>query len=158
MFRGENKIRVKAICVIIGNNKLFVSKAYDSIKKDYYYRPLGGKVEFGEYAIETIRREIEEELNTTITNIKMIKIVENIFTCDGLDGHEIMFIFSGEFSDKRYYEDKEYIIKETSGDEFIASWIKIDDFISRKLRLVPNELNEIIEDKYKSGILTTAST
>jgi len=111
MFTGNKKIRVKTICLFCDDNDIFVSKAYDSVKKDFYFRPIGGTNEFGEYSEDTLKREISEELGTTIKNIKLETVCENIFTCDGLDGHEIVFIYSAEFVDEKYYERKIFEIK-----------------------------------------------
>ncbi len=140
MFTGANKIKVKAICVFRDDSEIFVSKAYDSVKNDFYYRPIGGTVEFGEYSYETIVREIKEELNTEIENIQLKKIIENIFKCDGLNGHEIMFVYSSDFCDKTFYEKKKYKLIENNGEEFEAEWIDSQKFINKELRLVPEEL------------------
>lgn len=149
MFKGANKIKVKAICVIQHGADIFVSKAYDSVKEDFYYRPIGGTVEFGEYTKETIVREIFEELNTEIINIEIIKIIENIFSCDGIDGHEIMFIYSGDFRDHSFYENKKYVLIEDNGDEFEAEWINCNKFLNKELRLVPEGLQEYFSEKCK---------
>jgi 8-oxo-dGTP pyrophosphatase MutT (NUDIX family) len=141
MFTGNKKIRVKTICLFCDDNDIFVSKAYDSVKKDFYFRPIGGTNEFGEYSEDTLKREISEELGTTIKNIKLETVCENIFTCDGLDGHEIVFIYSAEFVDEKYYERKIFEIKEDNGEIFEACWINEEEFGSRKLRLVPEKLN-----------------
>lgn len=123
---------------------LFLSKAWDSIKGDYYYRPIGGTVEFGERTEETIRREIREELNTEIQNLSLYTVVENIFQCDGIDGHEIMFIYRAEFVEDRFYDDKAFSITESDGQIFKAGWEPIQDILDEKIRLVPEGLMEIL--------------
>lgn len=143
-----NNIKVKAICVFEKNNKILVSKSFDSVEKDYYYRPIGGTTEFGEYTKETLVREIQEELNAQITNITLEEVIENIFTCDGLNGHEIVFLYKADFIDKSFYELKEYEIIE--GKEIIkAYWIDINDFVNKKYRLVPNMIIEYYSKKLK---------
>jgi hypothetical protein len=43
----ENRITIKAICLIINNrNELLVTGDYDTEKKEMFYVPLGGHVEF----------------------------------------------------------------------------------------------------------------
>ncbi len=150
MFKGKDKIRVKAICLFQQDDYIFVSRAKDSIKNDYYYRPVGGNVEFSEYTKDTIVREIKEELNTEIENVELIKIIENIFVCDGMNGHEIVFLYKADFKDKSFYEKKVYQIIEDKYEEYIATekfdagWYKISDFKSGKLRLVPEQLNDML--------------
>ncbi len=145
MFKGKDKIRVKAICLFQQDDYIFVSRTKDSIKKDYYYRPVGGNVEFSEYTEDTIVIEIKEELNTEIENLELLKIIENIFVCDGMNGHEILFLYKANFKDKSFYEKKAYkIVEESYEEEFDAGWYKISDFKSGKLRLVPEQLNDML--------------
>ena len=56
------KIRPLAICVFLHQGRILVSVGYDSVKKQTFYRPLGGKIEFGEPSAETVRRELMEEI------------------------------------------------------------------------------------------------
>ena len=63
---------------------------FDSVKKEIYYRPLGGGIEFGEYGIDAIQREFQEELGVDLNNLKYLFTMENIFTLNGNRGHEIV--------------------------------------------------------------------
>jgi hypothetical protein len=47
---SNHKIRPIAICVFRHQNRILVIEAYDHIKNEKYYRPLGGGIEFGEYS------------------------------------------------------------------------------------------------------------
>jgi ADP-ribose pyrophosphatase YjhB (NUDIX family) len=149
MFSGNNKIKVKALCIFEDNGDLFVSQTYDSIKNDNYYRPIGGTTEFNEYSKDTIVREIKEELNAEINNLRLEMVLENIFTCDGLNGHEICFIYKADFKDKKYYERKEYILTESNNKKINACWMNIDKFLDRKFRLVPEYLLQYYAEKGK---------
>jgi 8-oxo-dGTP pyrophosphatase MutT (NUDIX family) len=143
-------IKVKSICIFENDNKILVSKSFDSVQKDYYYRPIGGTTEFGEYTKETLVREIQEELNAQIKNITLEQVIENIFTCDGLKGHEIVFLYKADFIDKFFYELKEYEIIE--GEEIIkAYWININDFVNKEYRLVPHMLIEYYSKKLQNS-------
>jgi ADP-ribose pyrophosphatase YjhB (NUDIX family) len=146
LFSGKEKIKVKALGLFQQEDYIFVSKSYDSIKKDYFYRPIGGTVEFGEYTIDTIKREILEEMNAEIINIRLEKILESIFVCDGIDGHEIVFLYTAYFKDVKYYEKKEYAIVESNGEQVPALWVKKEEFIEKRLRLVPEALVEFIKE------------
>jgi ADP-ribose pyrophosphatase YjhB (NUDIX family) len=140
MFSGHRKIKVKSICLFENEGKLFVSKSYDSVKKDFYYRPIGGTVEFGERAEDAVIREIREELNAEVKNVVLADVMENIFDCDGLNGHEIVFLFRAEFADRSFYEDREFTIVESNGESLKAFWIPIPDFLTGGRRLVPEKL------------------
>jgi len=43
-----NHIRSIAICVFRHKNHILVAEGYDPVKDEYFYRPLGGGIEFGE--------------------------------------------------------------------------------------------------------------
>jgi 8-oxo-dGTP pyrophosphatase MutT (NUDIX family) len=147
MFSGKDKIKVKALCLFQDEGEIFVSKSYDTVKKDYFYRPIGGTTEFCEYTIDTIKREILEEMKAEIKNVTLEKIWESIFVCDGIHGHEIVFLYRADFVDKKNYERKKYTIIESNGAQVEASWIRIKEFEERKLRLVPEALLEYLKIK-----------
>lgn len=139
----DTHIRVKSLAWIEDQGELFVVKMYDFIKKDDYYRPIGGSVEFGELAVEAVKREAMEELNTRIevTGENTI-VIQNLFECDGKKGHEIDFLIPCRFRDESYYQRRIYKLVEADGMEWQVMWIPITDCISGKYRLVPeNFLN-----------------
>ena len=71
---------------------------------ELFHRPLGGHVEFGEYARDTIRRELHEEVGQSLTGIRLAGVLENIFEWAGTIQHEIVFVFSAGFKDEAAYE------------------------------------------------------
>ena len=44
-----------------------------------FQRPLGGHVEFGEYAADTLHRELLEEIGQAVTDVRLLGVLENIF-------------------------------------------------------------------------------
>jgi ADP-ribose pyrophosphatase YjhB (NUDIX family) len=48
-----------------------------------FHRPLGGHVEFGEYAADTVRREFVEEISQELAEVRLAGVLENIFTWGG---------------------------------------------------------------------------
>lgn len=58
-------------------------------------RLIGGTVEWGESHVDTIRREVAEELGAVVRDLSLLTVVENIFTMNGALGHEIVFVYSG---------------------------------------------------------------
>ncbi|MRR31017.1 NUDIX domain-containing protein, partial [bacterium] len=119
---------------------LFVVKMTDKVKKDDYYRPVGGSVEFGEFAINAVQREVSEELNTEIEITGAPLILENLFTCDGEAGHEIDYFYPCKFVDERFYERKNFELIEADGSHWQAIWVKRSDCLDGTLRLVPDSL------------------
>ena len=139
------RIRPIAVCLFRNNNRILVSEGFDSVKQDYYYRPLGGGVEYGETSRDAVAREIREELAAEIENIQLLGVVENIFVYQGEQGHEIVFVFDAEFVDKSLYQLDEIDGYEQEADiKFKAKWYSLGETGNGDGRLVPENLAELL--------------
>lgn len=125
--------------------QILVQEGYDRIVKKAFFRPPGGKVEFGEYSEQAAVREIREELGAEITNITGLGMLENIFELEGVQGHEIIFVFEARFADQNLY-DQDALIAVEGRRRFEMTWIDLADFMSEKVRLVPPELLTLLQD------------
>jgi len=101
-------------------------------------------IEFREKAEDTLRREIMEEIGEEIANIKLLNILENIFTYEGRQMHELVFIYDAEFVDKCIYEKDVIRITETCDVWCNAYWKSLDEFGDGKLKLYPDNLKELL--------------
>ena len=72
-----------------------------------FQRPLGGHVEFGEYALDTVRREFREEIGQELTDVRLLGVLENIFGWRGGTEHEVVFVFAAAFASAAAYEVQE---------------------------------------------------
>jgi len=77
-----------------------------------FQRPLGGHVEFGEYALDTVRREFREEIGQELTDVRLLGVLENIFGWRGGTEHEVVFIFAAAFASAAAYEIEEQRIRD----------------------------------------------
>jgi 8-oxo-dGTP pyrophosphatase MutT (NUDIX family) len=56
--------------------------------------PIGGRVEFGEPLVESLRREVCEETGAKVTTCRLVYFAENLFTTEnGVDFHEYGWYF-----------------------------------------------------------------
>lgn len=131
-------IRVIAICIFRRGNRILV-EAFDSVKGSPYYRPLGGGIEPGETSETALIREIREEINQEITDLRLLGVLENIFTVEQRIGHEIVFVYDGRFCDEQVYNLTSLTIHEDSGDVLRAVWRDLASFDTYH-RLVPEKL------------------
>jgi 8-oxo-dGTP pyrophosphatase MutT (NUDIX family) len=147
MKKKKKRIRPLAICVFRKEDKLLVAQGYDSVKDEYFYRPLGGGIEFGESSIETICREVMEEINVEVDkeSLKYLGSVENIFHFNGTPGHEIVMIYDGALKDSGLYDQDAIVGKEANGDIIRALWKSLDEFESGRLILYPTGLVELLQ-------------
>lgn len=138
----QNIIRVKVLAWLQSGDSLFVVKMHDSEKGDDYYRPIGGKVEFGETTRAALLREVSEELGTSINIIGEPLILENLFTCNGNRGHEIDYVYPSQFDDPAFNRRRIFALIEADGTHYDAAWIPLRAFTDHELRLVPEALLE----------------
>jgi 8-oxo-dGTP pyrophosphatase MutT (NUDIX family) len=144
----KKRIRALAICVFRQNDHILVAEGYDYVKDQYFYRPLGGAIEFGESSAETICRELMEELNVEVDkeSLKYLGAVENIFYFNGTPGHEIVLIYDGELKEPKLYEQAVISGREGDGEEISALWKNLNEFRKGKSILYPTGLIEILTE------------
>ena len=109
-----------------------------------FYLPVGGGIEFGEYSVDAVRREVKEELGKEIVHERLLGISENIFTFDGKKEHEIVFTYVAEFKDQAAYNEKLTGI-ESNGQLMDLVWITIDELAKSTMKLYPSGLFEQLE-------------
>lgn len=141
----KNRVRAIAICVFRNGDRILVAEGFDEVKKQPFYRPLGGTIEFGEYAIETVRRETMEEIRAEVYDLRYLGTLENIFTFNGEKGHEIVFVYDGKLTDKALYE-KEIIHGDEFGEPIKVIWLDLSKMDSASPPLYPTGLAELLEE------------
>ena len=141
-----DRIRPLALCLFRHEGRLLVGYAYDAVKQDHYCRPLGGGIEFGERGAQAVVREIREELGAEIEGVRWLGTLENLFTCEGEAGHEIVLIYDAVFSDRSLYART--ILhgheQDAAVEAFTAEWKSLDDLAAGPVRLVPEGLLEFL--------------
>lgn len=128
------EIRPISLAIIEKNGKILVQEGYKEETKEYYYRPLGGGIEFLERAEDALVREFQEEIHTKLTNIEYITLFENIFKQNGKDAHELILLYRATMPEEDYQET--YDIDEIDHVN-IAKWVEVEDFKQGKKRIYP---------------------
>jgi ADP-ribose pyrophosphatase YjhB (NUDIX family) len=115
---------IKAMAVIrrARDGGLLVSESADPL----FQRPLGGHVEFGEYAVDTIHREFLEEIGQKLTGVRLLGVLENIFPWQDGTGHEVVFIFAAAFADEAAYDIEEQLIRDDTEPKDRVIWRPAD--------------------------------
>src|SRR3990170_1329775 len=123
-----SRIRPLALCLFRRDDgALLVVPGYDTVKRQRFYRPLGGEIEFGERAEEAARREVREEIGAEVDGLLLLGVFENLFVYQGERGHELVWLFEGRFSDASFY-DREVIDCDEGGARFEAHWLPLAAF------------------------------
>jgi ADP-ribose pyrophosphatase YjhB (NUDIX family) len=146
----SNQIRPLAICLFRQGQRILVAEGYDPVKGERFYRPLGGGIEFWERGEEAIRRELREEIQAEVDDIRYLFTLENIYTFNGEKGHEIALVYDGRLRDASLYareaiDGLEY--GQLKDQTFRAVWKDLEEFGEGKERLYPDGLLEALHRK-----------
>lgn len=141
------RIRPLAICVFRHQGRILVNQGFDAVKNQHFYRPLGGGIEFGESSMDTVCRELMEELSVEVDRASLVYLgtVENIFTFNGTPGHEIVLIYDGALKQPGLYDQAVIVGMEANDEEIRAVWKNIADFGEGKDILYPTGLLEMLQ-------------
>lgn len=136
-------IRPKAVCVFRRGDSILVCGERGAVSGEAFHVPPGGGIEFGERAVDAVRREIREELGAELRDPSLRGILENIFTFEGRPAHEIVFVFEARFADASLYERDE-ITGTDGGQPFVARWLPLTRLDAGGPPLYPEGLLDLI--------------
>ena len=144
------EIRPVVLGIAKKNNKVLVSKGYDKVKNETFYRCIGGGIEFLENSKDALKREYQEELNANIKIEEFLGIFENIFTYNGKNAHELILFYNVSIEDVDYKEHYHVVDGDVETDAFRKFSVEhfsidIDKFINKELKIYP----EIVLDYLK---------
>jgi ADP-ribose pyrophosphatase YjhB (NUDIX family) len=115
--------QTRAAAIIRRNGYLLIHRL---IIDDFWTLP-GGRVEFGEDAATTIRREIAEELQCGAVVGDLTYVVENLFEIERRAVHEIGFYFETELDHSFPFSEEEVCYRmEDGGAQFEFRWVRPD--------------------------------
>lgn len=140
------KVRAIALGIIRDGDRVLLQEGYDPSKRETFYRPLGGTIEFGERSQETLRRELREEIGAEVTDLEFLATIESVFTFDGLAGHEIALIYTACLVDPALTRQAVISGAEPDGTPITAVWKLLDDFRSGRDPLYPDGLLELLDE------------
>jgi ADP-ribose pyrophosphatase YjhB (NUDIX family) len=86
---GMRRFNYRVVGVAIHDESVLLHRA---AHESFWTLP-GGRAEHGETAEQTIKREMQEELETDVDVVRLLWFVENFFAYDGRQYHEIALYF-----------------------------------------------------------------
>ena len=129
-----------SIGLVLNYSNILTYQVIDKISHNSFFRLFGGHIEFGESAVDTLKREFKEEINEDIMNINPLGVFENIFFYNGKKQHEFVSLFKCDFSNKKLYDKKEIIGQEGLYRTFNAFWISSNEFKNNEKVLYPPQV------------------
>ena len=97
----RSMIRVKAMLIALNEDASAHAVTLNvptAENPEGYHRLIGGSVDLGETHREAVLREVHEELGAAVDDLELLTAVENIFHIDEVQGHEIVFLYSGRLN------------------------------------------------------------
>jgi 8-oxo-dGTP pyrophosphatase MutT (NUDIX family) len=146
----QASIKVKVRAVIRRGDDVLLSFAIDPASGVRYGRFLGGAIEFGERAEDTVRRELYEEIGFELGRVSPLGVIEDVCEWGGRRHHEITFVFDASFADPAAYQRESYVVNETVCDG-PAVWVPIRRLTSGDIPLYPPELVHVLDRGPKSN-------
>lgn len=142
--------RIGAI-ILHKDHILFEHNVHESMP---FYNLPGGRAELGETSLETLKREMQEELGCLSTIARLAFIVENFFVFANEQHHEIGFYFLVSFDPDTYlYQQNSSFIRYEEGKQLIFSWLPVHELehlpiyplvFQRLLQHIPEQTTHII--------------
>ena len=143
-WRPPEAIRPLALGLIRRADEILVMIVRDDRGLTKGWRPPGGGIEFGELAERALIRELLEELGEPVVCGRRVCVLENIFRHEGSPGHEVVFVFEAEFSNRSAYATERYLYL----DQGIANevvWRKTGDLLGGSEPLFPEGLRQYLQ-------------
>lgn len=113
--------------------------------EDFWSFP-GGRAEIGETSAETLKREMMEELGVAVTVGRMLWTVENFFTHEQRDYHEIGFYYLMEIPQSFPFHPENIVHRLKDGkNDLEFRWVEATTAALKKLDIPPYFIAEEIE-------------
>lgn len=139
---GDNHtLNVRAAAIIIHNNKVLLHKN----KNESYHALLGGRTQIGESSIETVKREVMEEIGKEIEVTGYCCTIENFFNFRGSEYHEIMFVHLAEFVNEEDKKIEETLQNVEGKDRLEYKWLDLDKINEYEIR--PEAMKKVLSDR-----------
>jgi ADP-ribose pyrophosphatase YjhB (NUDIX family) len=141
---AEGEVRARAVAVVRHDGRVLVERGYDHVADSRFYRAIGGHIDFGERAAHTVAREWDEEYGLTLEDMRLLGVVENLFTYEGRPGHEIVFAFEARVAQPHVYARDEFEGIDPRGKRHEAVWVALDELATGPILLSPAGLLELL--------------
>ncbi|MGH1413151.1 MAG: NUDIX hydrolase [Pelagimonas sp.] len=133
-----------AIGIFRREDYVLAGPVYDDDAQIKGWRPLGGEIEFGERGADALIREMREETNQEVTDVRIIGTLENLYEHHGEKGHEMVLVYEARFANPSIYDADQLAFAEADGLEMQAKWISLPKARAGRIALYPDGLADLL--------------
>jgi ADP-ribose pyrophosphatase YjhB (NUDIX family) len=147
--QGNHRFNFRVVGVAIHNDQVLLHRAAG---ESFWTLP-GGRAEFGEEASQTLKREMQEELEIQIEVTRLLWVVENFFDYDDKSYHELSFYFLMRLPDTSKYltQAGPYPCAE-AGSNLIFQWFPNQADVLSNLPVYPSFLQAELQQLPESTL------
>lgn len=129
----ELRVQPIACCIFRHQGAILVLESFDPDTQQPCYDLPGGKLVFGEYSWETVRKQIKRTLGEEIDELTFLGPAEHVQMHADAATHEIAFMFEGKFLRRKAYQPE--LSLQNSPTHAKAVWVPLTAFKRKKVRL-----------------------
>lgn len=132
------KLNYRVACILEHNGRVLLNQGKG---EDFWNMP-GGRVKAGESSENAIKREMQEELNINVKDVKLINVSENFFMYAGKEYHELLHVYSVSFDDNELINKQDFYALDNPN--MFYRWFKKEDIknINCKPVVIYNLINQ----------------
>lgn len=123
----------------VNGESFLLERGYDSVRNEYFYRPLGGGVEDGETSKMALIREFNEELGVDVIVRHYFGDIESVFEYEGQKGHELASIHAIQFKEMNLYQQD--IFERCDNSSGYAVWKTLSEIDKEGCKLYPTGID-----------------
>ena len=138
---GAKRQRLKAVCVITDGSEYLFAVGTDPAGPPEFLIPVGGGIEFAEFAAAAAVREVMEETGLVIRDARLLGVLENIFTWNGGHYHEVVFCFIAPISSR---DIAPFEGRESNGESFPLRWLSMEEIVSSPVPVYPDGIVKLM--------------
>lgn len=132
-FDGEGvRFNYRVAGIVIENGRVLVGRAD---WEDFWYLP-GGRVEFGEPSVDSLRRELREEMDAEVEIGRLVWVLENFFEFDGTPFHEVGLYFTASLASDAPDLRADAFERDDKGTRLLFRWVPVSEL--NAVRLLPS--------------------